>query len=143
METHTSCFASIFFCFFVFRLFTFSHCASSGSSSEGIISDSETRGDVFCFFEWTDEDEEGRFMAVAFWETIGPPRAPNTRPYRINIASSRRWAGDILIPTLTIQSTTFPLVQNGLRASPGTAQEISLMATFRMLTSPLSSSPID
>jgi hypothetical protein len=80
METHTSSFASIFFCFFDFRLFTFTHCASTGSSSEGAISDPETRGDVFCFFEGTDEDEEGRFMAVTLWEIIGRSRAPNTRP---------------------------------------------------------------
>jgi hypothetical protein len=82
-------------------------------------------------------------MAVAFWELYRPTRAPNSRPYRINISSTRRWAGDILTLTLTIQSATSPLVQNGSKTSPGIAQEISLMATFRMSTSPLSSSPID
>jgi hypothetical protein len=79
MGTHTSSFASIFFCFFDFRLSTFSHCASSGSPSGSIISESETWGDLFCFFAGADEDEEGRFMAVAFWdmEPLIGPRAPN------------------------------------------------------------------
>jgi hypothetical protein len=54
-----------------------------------------------------------------------------------------RWAADRLSPTRTIQSTTSPRVQSGSNPSPVTAQQISLVATFRMLTSPLSSSPID
>lgn len=66
METHTSSFAFIFLCFFDFRLSTFTHCASAGSPSGGISSESK----VFSFFEGADEDEEGRFMAVAFWELL-------------------------------------------------------------------------
>jgi hypothetical protein len=83
METHTSSFASDFFCFLDFRFSTFTHRASTGSPSEGTISDSETRGSVFCFFEGAEEDEEGRFMAVAFWElkSLIGPHVPNSRPY--------------------------------------------------------------
>ena len=68
METHTSSFAFIFLCFFDFRFSTFTHCASVGFPSGGISSESETPCEVFSFFEGTDEDEEGRFMVVAFWE---------------------------------------------------------------------------
>ena len=137
LETHTSSFASIFFCFFDFRLSTFSHCASAGSPSGSTISESETCGDLLCFFEGADEDEEGRFMAVAFWEMepLRPTRAPDS-------LSLSRWAVDTLIPTLTIQNTTSPLVQSGSNPSPATAQAILLVATFRMLTSHLSCSLI-
>lgn len=71
METHTSSFAFIFLCFFDFRLSTFSHFTSAGTSSLGISSESETREAVFSFFEGADEGEECRFMVVvvAFWET--------------------------------------------------------------------------
>jgi hypothetical protein len=69
METHTSIFAFIFLCFFDFRLSTFSHCPSAVSPCGGISSESDTRADVFSFFEGTDEGEERRFMmVVAFWE---------------------------------------------------------------------------
>lgn len=139
METHTSSFASIFFCFFDFRLSTFSHCASAGSPSGSTISESETCGDLFCFFEGADEDEEGRFMAVAFWELA--PLSRTRAPDALSLSRSR-WAVDILIPTLTIQNTTSPLVQSGSNPSPAIAQTILLVATFRMLTSPLSCSPI-
>lgn len=67
MKTHTSSLAFIFLCFFDFRLSTFTHCASAGTASGEISSESETREDDFSFFEGTDEDDEGRFMAVAFW----------------------------------------------------------------------------
>jgi hypothetical protein len=85
VETHTSSFAFIFFCFFDFRLSTFTHRASAGSLSGGISSESETRVEVFSFFEGTDEDEEGRFMVVAFWEMKCSPyqlaRAPHPHRY--------------------------------------------------------------
>jgi hypothetical protein len=68
METHTSSFASNFLCFFDFRLSTFTHCGSAETPSWGISSESETRGEVFSFFERTDEGEEGRFMTVAYWD---------------------------------------------------------------------------
>jgi hypothetical protein len=77
METHTSSFAFIFFCFFDFRLSTFTHCASGGSPSGGISSESK----VFSFFEGADEDEEGRFMAVAFWELLIGSHVPATHRY--------------------------------------------------------------
>lgn len=109
LETHTSSFTSIFLCFFDFRLSTFSHCASAGSPSGIIGSESETRGDVFNFFEGADEDEEGRFMAVAFWKCS----AIGSHVPRALISSIRPWAVDILTPTCTIQSTTSPLAQSG------------------------------
>ena len=129
METHTSSFAFIFLCFFDFRLSTFAHCASAGSPSGGICSESE----VFSFFEGADEDEEGRFMVKC-------------RAYRrtcLALSSIRPWEADILTHTRTIQSTTSRLAQSGSRTSPETAQETSLVATLQMLTSHLSSLPTD
>ena len=111
METHTSSFASDFFCFLDFRFSTFTHRASTGSPSEGAISDSETRGSVFCFFEGAEEDEEGRFMAVAFWELESLYQST-----RAKLSSLSRWAVDTLTLTLTIRSTTFRRVQSGSNA---------------------------
>jgi hypothetical protein len=140
VETHTSSFAFIFFCFFDFRLSTFTHRASAGSLSGGISSESETRVEVFSFFEGTDEDEEGRFMVVAFWEMKCSPYQLARAPH---LSSIRPWEADILTHTRTIQSSTSPLVQSGSRTSPEIAQETSLVATLQMSTSHLSSSPID
>jgi hypothetical protein len=69
--------AFIFLCFFDFRLSTFTQCASAGTAA-GISSESERREDDFSFFEGTDEDDEGRFMAVAFWGTTLVAHVPRT-----------------------------------------------------------------